>query len=83
MYGKIVDGNAVVGLPRIGKLNDGRDVSNYNLLDQPTLLSEGWQVCQEVIPSYDTETEMLEVSTKEVVDGAVVITYVAVAKPVE
>jgi len=83
MYGKIIDDKIKLGLPHTGVLADGRQVSGYNLLPQENLLAEGWRVVQEVKPEYDTTTQMLKESTREIVDGEIVITYIAIERPVE
>lgn len=83
MYGKIVGETIYLGLPNTGILNDGRTVSGYNLLDKEILLAEGWQVVQEDKPDYDSSTQQLEIDKKEFMDGEIVVTYVAVDKPIE
>ena len=83
MYGKINGESVQLGLPYTGVLSCGNTVSGYHLLPEETLLAEGWQVVQEDKPEYDSATQQLEISTKEIVDGQIVVTYVTVERPVE
>jgi hypothetical protein len=84
MYGKVINDSIHLGLPHTGTLSDGRTVSGYSLLDEATLLAEGWQVVVEDKPEYDSETQQLEIDSKSVDDvGIITVTYVAVDKEVE
>ena len=42
MYARQQNGQVQVGLPKTGKLSDGRTVSNYHSLPADTLAAEGW-----------------------------------------
>lgn len=85
MYGKIENSNnnIILGLPRTAKMKDGRDVSGYNLLSEKILISEGWQIAEEVKPSYDPSTQILKEEKREIVEGEIIVTYIAADKPQE
>ncbi len=42
MHARQQNGQVRVGLPKTGKLSDGRSVSNYRALPEATLQAEGW-----------------------------------------
>jgi hypothetical protein len=68
-------------LPRQDKLADGRYVSNYHLLPESTLLSEGWLPGINSKPSYDPETEGLQGPSYDIQAEQVVANYTAIPKP--
>lgn len=47
-------------LPRRGRLQDGRSVSNYHLLDPAILKAEGWLPLVDEPPAHNPETEVLQ-----------------------
>jgi hypothetical protein len=77
LYGRITD-KTEIGLPTSGILQDGRTVSNYHLLPESVLLTEGWLPCEEVKPEYNPETQYLAVDTAIVQDEKIIVTYKAV-----
>ena len=51
IYAKARDERVVeIGLPKVGKLKDGRTVSGYNLMDAESLAKEGWLPFEDVQP---------------------------------
>ena len=47
-------------LPKgVGSLLDGSTVSGYHLLDEDTLIDEGWLPLEDIPPEYDEETQYL------------------------
>jgi hypothetical protein len=81
MYAKVENGQVTqIGLPTTGTLKDGRTVSNYNLLPNDILIKEGWLPCEEIKPEI-TEKQYLEIDTKEIVKGKVIVTYKVVEMP--
>lgn len=65
-----------VGLPAVGRLSDGREVSNYDQLDAATLAAEGWLPVTEDRPDYDPATQQLTLDHYEIGDTAVTGVYV-------
>jgi len=84
MYGLLKNGELKLynKIPNVYKLIDGRTVTNYNLLPEDELKLEGWMNVIEHKPNFDLETQQLEISTKEIVNGEIVVTYVAVDKSI-
>lgn len=82
MYGRITDKTELY-LPTSAKLNNGTWVSNYNLLPESVLLSEGWKPIEEIKPTYDEATQYL--SFESAVDNGtnIVVTYIAVDIPID
>lgn len=70
-----------IKLPQSAKLNNGEWVSNYNLLSLEELAAEGWLPLEEIQPTFDAETQNLEMVSAEKIDDKVVVTYTAVNKP--
>ena len=62
-------------LPKVGKLKDGRTVSGYHLLDEETLLSEGWLPLEDIQPEYNSETQYLVNDGYEILEDKVVKKY--------
>ncbi len=81
MYAKVENGEVVaIGLPVVGTLSDYRTVSNYNQLGIEVLLREGWLPVVGEKPTYDSVTQMLNV-TYTVEPTQVIATYTVIAKP--
>lgn len=78
MLARLHDTDVEIGLPTTGTLQDGRTVSNYNLLPEDVLFAEGWLPCEEVKPTYDGATQYLVVDSAVEQDGKVIVTYKAV-----
>jgi len=58
--------NEQYGLPQTGVLNNGQNVSNYNLLPTAVLEAEGWQLVEEPViepieiePTIEEQIELL------------------------
>ena len=82
-YVKVENGVVThVGLPTAGMINV-KTVSGYNLLPESILETEGWLPLNEVIPMYDTETQVLQLVNYTIVDNVVTANYIAVDKPAE
>ena len=62
-------------LPKTGVLKDGRTVSGYHLLDEETLLDEGWLPLEDVEPEYDIETQYLVDDGYEILEDKVIKKY--------
>ena len=62
-------------LPKTGVLKDGRTVSGYHLLDEETLLDEGWLPLEDVEPEYDEETQYLVDDGYEILEDKVIKKY--------
>ncbi len=84
MYAREQNGQVRVGLPKTGKLSDGRSVSNYRALPEETLLAEGW------LPFVDEKPEEQEgfysaATGYDVQETQIVRTYemAAIPEPVE
>lgn len=80
MYGRITD-KTELALPTSGVLSDGRTVSNYHLLPESVLLSEGWKPIKEVKPTFDEATQYLVVDTAVDKGDKITVTYKAVDIP--
>jgi hypothetical protein len=60
-YAKVQNGQVTqVGLPSSGVLSDGCSVSNYNLLPESVLLTEGWLLLELNEPEYNSTTQELQ-----------------------
>lgn len=81
MYGRITD-KTELSLPQTGVLSDGRTVSNYHLLPESVLFSEGWLPCEEIKPEYNAELQYLVVETAIQQGDIIVVTYKAVEIPI-
>jgi hypothetical protein len=75
MYGRIENDKTDIGLPHSGVLSDGRTVSNYHLLPQEILTSEGWLPVEEVKPVYDESTQKLARDTVTSDGKTITVTY--------
>lgn len=72
-YALVVDGQIMQDtLPNTGYLKDGSSVSQYYMLDDAILRSEGWLPIVDSPPVYDAETQTLT-NGGYVVDGDRVI----------
>jgi hypothetical protein len=78
IHGRIVQDDFEIGLPTSGILKDGRTVSNYNLLPESVLQTEGWMLCKENKPVFDPQRQYLKQSTVTFKDNAYTVNYVAV-----
>jgi hypothetical protein len=70
-----------VGLPEFGTLNDGRSVSQYDLLDVDTLKNEGWLPLEMDVPEYDMATENIQFDRYEIQADKVVSKHIVTVKP--
>jgi len=80
-YGRVENGNVVVGLPSIGTLKNGNSVSGYNLLPEGILIEEGWLPLIENIPQYNNETEVLQGPNYVVETTQITANYIINLKP--
>ena len=62
-------------LPKVGTLKDGRTVSGYHLLDEESLLNEGWLPLEDMQPEYDVETQYIINDGYEILEDKVVKKY--------
>ena len=62
-------------LPKTGMLKDGRTVSGYHLLDEDTLIDEGWLPLEDIKPEYDEETQYLVNDGYEILEDKVIKKY--------
>jgi len=62
-------------LPKTGVLKDGSTISGYHLLDEETLLEEGWLPLEDVEPEYDEETQYLVNDGYEILEDKVIKKY--------
>jgi len=62
-------------LPKVGTLKDGSTVSGYHLLDEETLLDEGWLPLEDIPPEYDEETQYLTNDGYEILKDKVIKKY--------
>ena len=62
-------------VPKTGILKDGRTVSGYHLLDEDTLIDEGWLPLEDNPPEYDTETQYLVNDGYEILENKVIKRY--------
>lgn len=67
-------------LPTSGLLSDGTTVSNYHLLPNEILKSEGWKPLEEVKPTFEESTQMLQLDSVIDEGEKIVATYIAVEK---
>jgi len=58
MLARVTNGVLQIGVPTVSQLHDGRWVSNYNLLSEEELKTEGWKDVVENRPG--TEEVMIE-----------------------
>ena len=80
MYALVQNGQVIqVGLPSSGILSDGRSVSNYNLLPESVLLSEGWLPLELNEPEYNPATQELQLVDYTIEVDGVIANYEAVA----
>ena len=82
LYGRVENGNVLIGLPRVGVLRDGSTISGYNSLPENVLISEGWLPVEEDIPVYNQDTEMIQGPEYIVEVDRIISRYQAIAKPV-
>ena len=80
MLGRAINENLELSLPMSGVLLDGRSVSNYNLLPELVLLSEGWLPLVLNQPEYDADTQELSLTSYIIGETQITVNYVAVAK---
>jgi hypothetical protein len=82
MYALVQNGQVIqVGLPSSGILSDGRSVSNYNLLPESVLLSEGWLPLELNEPEYNPATQELQLIDYTIEAARVIANYEAVNIP--
>ena len=62
-------------LPKTGTLSDGSTVSGYHLLDEETLLDEGWLPLEDIQPEYDMKTQYLANDDYEILEDKVIKKY--------
>ena len=62
-------------LPKVGILSDGSTVSGYHLLDNETLLNEGWLPLEDIQPEYNVETQYLIQDGYEILEDKVIKKY--------
>lgn len=73
---QVINGEIVqYSLPKTGTLKDGRTVSGYHLLDEETLLDEGWLPLEDSPPEYDIETQYLVTDGYEILEDKVIKKY--------
>jgi hypothetical protein len=75
MLARIKGPDIEIGLPASGILADGRTVSNYELLPEDVLNSEGWMSCHEVFPQYDPSTQKPIVDTVIKENDILIVNY--------
>ena len=62
-------------LPKVGALKNGSTVSGYHLLDEETLLDEGWLPLEDNPPEHDEETQYLVNDGYEILVDKVIKKY--------
>ena len=73
---QVIDGEIKqYSLPKTGVLKDGSTISGYHLLDEETLLEEGWLPLEDVEPEYDKETQYLVNDGYEILEDKVIKKY--------
>ena len=73
---QVINGEIIqYSLPKVGTLSDGRTVSGYHLLDEETLLNEGWLPLEDNPPEYDSETQYIVNDGYEILEDKVVKKY--------
>ena len=73
---RVIDGEITqYNLPKVGTLKDGKSVSGYHLLDEDTLIDEGWLPLEDVKPDYDEETQYLVTDDYEILEDKVIKKY--------
>ena len=73
---QVIDGKIKqYDLPKVGSLLDGRTVSGYHLLDEDTLIDEGWLPLEDITPEYDEETQYLVNDGYEILEDKVIKKY--------
>ena len=81
---KIQNGQVTqTSLPTSGILSNGRSVSNYNLLPEETLLTEGWLPLIENKPVYEPATQELSLTGYTIEAAQVTANYTAVTLPTD
>ena len=75
------NGDIQVGLPKTGRLSDGRVVSNYHKLPQGTLTAEGWLPYIDESPEHNAETHRARPTGYDVQEEQIVRTYEVVERP--
>jgi hypothetical protein len=66
MLARCINGQVQVSLPQVGVLSDGRTVSRYDLLPMDELTAEGWLLFEQIMPTYDENTQYLMYDRYEV-----------------
>ena len=83
MYARVENGQVVeAGLPITGTLKDGRTVSNYHLLGEDILKSEGWLPVEHDLPEVG-ENEQAVFREYDIQPDKVIVRYLIVAKTEE
>lgn len=84
-YAKVEDGEIVAfGLPSVGTLPDGSQVSGFDKLSDDELKEAGWVPVEEpAMPKHDKETQQIQASEYVIEDGKVTRTLSVVNKPPE
>lgn len=78
IYAKVEKGDIIqIGLPKVGKLKDGRTVSGYNLMSAEALAAEGWIPYEDNIPTVG-EDQHYEFIENAIVEGKVITKYTVV-----
>lgn len=73
---QVIDGEIKqYSLPKVGTLKDGSTVSGYHLLNQETLIREGWLPLEDIKPGYDAETQYLVSDGHEILENKVIVKY--------
>ena len=73
---QVINGKiAQYSLPKTGTLKNGSTVSGYHLLDEETLLEEGWLPLEDIKPEYDVETQYLVTDGYEILEDKVIKKY--------
>ena len=62
-------------LPKTGELKDGSTISGYHLLNEETLLEEGWLPLEDSKPEYDIKTQYLANDGYEILEDKVIKKY--------
>ena len=79
---QVIDGEIKqYDLPKTGALKDGSTVSGYHLLDEDTLIDEGWLPLEDIPPEYDEETQYLIQDGYEILEDKVIRKYRIVEIP--
>ena len=83
MYAYVEDGEIVRfgQLPKVWQFSDGSTVSGFHLLDEATILAEGWYKVEKEDISYDEQTHYLANPTYEVLEDKVVARHTIESYP--